>query len=593
MSNPVASVEIQAKSTGLAASLREARAKFGQFADGVATKFKGMAASGASKFREKLFGKAGKEKGGAFQHAIGNLASGAVSKVADFAVDAGKSAFDFQERLERLKIAANETPAVMAAWSKEMRNASNASGIGKDQVLGAAEAYLRLTGDVKTAREQTMTFAKVAQATGSVTSEIAETAAAMGQNMKVPAAEFENMFSVLAGQGKAGAIELKDLSAELSSIAPQWAQFGNGTGVRGLRELGAAMQTVKKGFGGDAAETTTGVSNFLTAVQKKGDRFKGLGVGSFFEKNGRDLKGVFAIVDQISKKNLRKDQLVKAFGSTEAYRAFIQLRDNRAEMEKLAEATQYAGVIQKDFNEYSSSAAGRTTKAWNNVKNAVGDAFTPERLEAFANGIEDLAQHVEGLVKTLSLVGSVLGKLNGVGKFIRGAIGGGNNNPFGQGIQMTPMENTALGIARASGDKAAEAKILDRQSARKGYDRSTENILAGETNERTSPESIRRAVMARFSENRGDSTAGNRYLANAFGSGQEVSDTVDKVSREMFATLGKELAAQLGLGNSDEMRKLLAEISANTAAGTKVSVDGNPIAKASKNAPVHRSKVAK
>lgn len=602
----LATIEIQAKSSGLAAQLREARAKLGTFADGVATKFKGAASKFGGFLGNQLFGeknKKGERGGGAFQHAVGNLASGAISKVGDYLTDAGKSAFSFQERIERLKIAAGETPEVMNAWAKQMRDASVTTGMNKDQVLGAAEAYVRLTGDVKTARENTLTFAKVAQATGSSAEEIAVTAAAMGQNMKVPAAQFEEMFSALSIQGKAGAIELKDLASELSTIAPQWAQFGKGTGAKGVRELGAAMQIVKKGFGGDAAETTTGLSNFLTAVQKKGKRFGDLGVGSFFTKKG-ELKGVLDIVDQISKKGIRKDKLITAFGSTEAYRAFIQLRDNRAEVEKLVKASEDGASIQRDFDEYMGSAAGRSTKAWNNVKNAVQDIFTPERLEGFANALEDLASHADEIARAVGAVGTALGALSSFGKSVRGLIGGGNNNPFIAGMggsQGKVQEQAAYNLAKATHNTEAMKKIEELREKRGGYDRTVEDILGGEKNERTSPESLRRAVMASFSENLGSTTAGNRYLANALGSGQEVADMKDKVSREALLGTGKNIAGMFGLNVDDkgqaqqarELLLLLQKIAANTAAGTDVKVDGDSVAKASKNARSHRGKVAR
>lgn len=615
MSNPVASVEIQAKSTGLAAQLREARAKFGAFADGVDREM------GKAFRRKKGFDinkRAGSFFGGAAQHALGNLASRGIQSVTDVAVQGAKDVFSYNDRIVRLKIAAQQTPEAMAALSKSVRQVSDATGVSKDKVLSGAEAYVRLTGDMGTARKETAVFAKVAQATNSEVSDIAETAAAMSQNMKVPAEQFEEMFSAMSIQGKAGAIELKDMASELSTIAPQWAQFAGGKGLRGARELGAAMQVVKKGFGGDAGETTVGIQNFLTAVQKKGDRFKDLGVGSFFTKTKdgkRDLKGIFEIVDQISKKNLGKDQLVKAFGSVEAYRAYLQLRDNREELDKLSDATQYAGTIQRDFNTYMDSSSGKLAKAWENMKNAIASTFTPERIQKFALAMEDLADKVKPVADFLGKAADAMGAVYDVGKKVRGFF---DNDSLaeqfgGDALQYQRhylnatsdsgyvRDSQGRTFERGSVQGQNEVAISKRELAnREGYEGAKGNILGMEKNERSSKESVNAAIAALYSGNLGANTAGKVYLRNAGygGNGGNVDqEKIQAIVDENMKALGSAFIAQFtGVGQSSsagQLVDLLKQIAANTGAGTEVKVGADPVAKAAKNAPSNRNKVAR
>ena len=408
--DPKAEIEISAHSRGLKARLREARAKFSTF---------------AGELKKNVFGKDLVEKGfwsKAGASMMGNMGASAAGMIGSALVGQAKDVFAFEDSLTRLRIATGKTPEEMRAFAQSVRRTSDQVGIGAADILAGAHAYVALTGDMNGAAAMSKTFARVAQATNSQVGDIAKTAAALGQQMKIGPEEMEAMFSALAVQGKAGAIELKDLSTELSSIAPQWAQFAGGKGVKGVRELGAAMQIVKRGFGGDAGETTTGLQSFLVSVQQHSKQLKKAGVDVFTTnaKTGKkELKGVLDIVDGIANSKLANNptKLVKALGRVEAYRAFIQLRDNRDELNRIIDVSTDAGAIQRDLDTYSQSAAGRTKIAWQKAKNEIAAAFTPERIEAFASALTKLA----GVAATA---------LSGVSKFLGGV------EDFGTGLAM-------------------------------------------------------------------------------------------------------------------------------------------------------------
>lgn len=608
-----ATVEIQAKANGLRAQLREIRAQFSTFADGVGGLMKrGIGAAWKAGFGKKAKGGDEGFFRGAAKTAVGNMMSSGIEKATSKIVEIGSSTLDFEEKLTRLQIQAGETPQVMRAFADSVTKASNETGIGRDKILDGANAFVTLTGDMKTAKESAGLFAKIGQATGTSIDDVAAASAAASQNLGVTSSEFEQLFDTMTGQGKAGAIELKDMAAELSTLAPQWAQFAGGKGLRGARELGAAMQVVKKGFGGDAGETTVGIQNFLTAVQKKGDRFKDLGVGSFFTKTKdgkRDLKGIFEIVDQISKKNLGKDQLVKAFGSVEAYRAYLQLRDNREELDKLSDATQYAGTIQRDFNTYMDSSSGKLAKAWENMKNAIASTFTPERIQAFAQAMEDLADKVKPVADFLGKAADALGGLSSVGKKIRGFLDNDDmGNQFGGKDAFDQQRlylntNSSSGWVRDDSGKAFErdskrgqelVEIAKRELAnRKGYDAAKGGIMGAEVNERSSKESINAAIDAYYGygKNLGEKTAGRVYLRNAGFGG--TGGNVDE--EKLNALLQKQGAEKIGTldDSTRQLIALLQQIATNTGAGTEVKVGADPVAKAAKNAPSNRNKVAR
>lgn len=575
MGDPVASVEIQAKSSGLRAQLREARAALGQFADGAATAMGGAFERGIKRKNFSVLGggagrgrRGGGILGGAASSALGNIGAQATSQLSSFVEGVGRDVFDFEKRLTRLKIQAGETPEEMDKLSRSIRTASDDFGVSKSDILAGAEAFVTLTGRMDIAKESADDFAKIAQATGSEVRDIATAADALFQQFGIGAGDFERAFSGMTAQGKAGAIELKDMASELSTIAPQWAQFGNGRGIRGIRELGAAMQIVKKGFGGDAAETTTGLSNFLTAVSKKGARFRNEGVGSFFvTKNGvKQMKDVFTIVDQIGNSKLAKnpEKLRQAFGSIEAYRAYIQLQQNRAELERMTKIAEDGGVIQRDLQEYLASSSGRISRTWEQVKNDVAAALTPDRIQAAVEGFGELAKHASAIGSGLKFAADFFGGFKKAGQDIRGFI-------TGEG-RITLMDQA---FARA-GDPAAMAKI--------------ENIKANaELVKLRAADSPRARQLLGM---KGVTSAADLAadFANAEGPGAVAKRrAAEQFFKERGMTPGVTgLAQQLG-----KMVDELKVIAANTAEQLQVKVGADPVATAAKNAPKHRKGVAK
>jgi TP901 family phage tail tape measure protein len=383
-----ARVELKSSAAGVDGGIREARRKLKQFEREQARSAK-QAEREAARREKQLVRSAGgigrSLLGTAASVGVGMLGVQAAGGLAGMASDV----LDYEKALTRLQITANSTPAAMREYSKTIEASSLNTGINRNEILSAGAAYVALTGDMETATNSTSTWAKIAAATGSTVSDIAQTAAAMSQQMHIGPKDMEATFSALAAQGKAGAIELKDLAGVMSQIAPMWATFKGGTGLRGVQELGAALQVVKRGFGGDAGETVTGLQSMLVAITKNAGRFKAAGINVFdVDKNGKEsMKDVFSIVDAISKSSLVKhpDLMEKAFGRVEAYRAYLQLSQNKDLLDKFVSESQDAGLINRDFNTYMESSSAKIEKSWNAVKLAIASAFTPERIQVFAD----------------------------------------------------------------------------------------------------------------------------------------------------------------------------------------------------------------
>lgn len=575
--NPKAEVEISAHSRGLQGKLREARSKFGKF---------------GAELKSQVFGKdlVGEKggfwgKGGA--QLVGNLGSSAVQTAGGFLADIGKNVLDFNDGLTRLQITANKTPEEMADFARVIRQASDATGISKESILGAASGYVALTGDMQTATRETLIWAKAAQATNSTVQDMAGLAAALSQQMGIGPQQLEEAFSAVAAQGKAGAIELKDLAGLMSQIAPQWAMFKDGKGMGGLRELGAALQVVKRGFGGDAAETVTGLQSLLTALVKNSSKFQKAGIKVFDKdpKTGvKSMRSVLDIVEAIGTSKLMKDptKLEKAFGRVEAYRAFLQLTQNKQALDDLITSSKDAGLIERDLATYMTSDAGRLKSSWEEMKNAIADAFTPERIQAFVAAIESLAQKVGPIVDSIAKVGDLLGAFYGAGQSIRSIFDtNANQNPFVEEVHSDRSiqdYRRAQHLEPSAGEKEKFARHLADKVA---YDKSVDEIMGSEVGEKTTPASIQRAVLAKYASlsmpgGLGSNVAGDKYL--------NAAKIPEGAQQEIYAkAFGESLANTF-------VAKLVVALRDGDKKSIEVKVDGSKIVDAHRKAAVHATR---
>jgi TP901 family phage tail tape measure protein len=542
MGKAQASIEITASSNRLAAGLNAARVKFQGFASSVA---RGMGSAFKSLNKALEPGQTLKNAG---SHMLGDLGSRGLGAI----LEAGDNVRTFERNLVRYQIASSGSAASTASLRKEIREVSRATGVADAEILNGAQTYVALTGDANGAKDAMTAFARVAQASGSSVSDVAQATAALKQSMAIDGSQVEAAFSGLITQGKAGAVEIKDFAGELATLSPQFATFGK-TGLAGLRDMGAAFQVIRQGAGtaGEAATQFQAVMGELVSSHKE---LKKIGIDVFHKnpKTGkRELRDFMSIAEDLAKNKALGDpaKMAKIFGRKESQAAIRTIREQIGAMRDLARAGEDTGAVQRDLGTFLESDAGRMEKAFNSVKIAIAEAFTPERIKAFTSAVEGVAEKVGPLVESLGWVVDKYNSLHNVGKSIRG-ISGSNGNPFKR--QTTSIGGGVANQLLDAQMSPAERAERDRNAA--GYDSAVSNILAGETNERTSPESIKRAVVARFSSNAGTVTASSRYLANAHGSGSEVAATVEKVVREEFAHMGGEFAKGLrgalgGLGN--------------------------------------------
>jgi TP901 family phage tail tape measure protein len=573
VSNPVASVEIQARSSGLAAQLREIRAQFGRFADGIGAGFDKQ-----SKKKGGLFS----GFGGAASTAGGVLAANAISRVTHLAEEGAEGVFDFERNLTRFGIAARQTPAEIDTLRSSIGKLSIETGKSREDILGGARAFVDLAGAAALTDSAVSTIARTSAATGSDVKDIATVMYSLTDAMKIKPAEMESTLSGLVNQSKDGSVHFNQFAEEIIAIAPQFARFGQ-TGRTATMQLGAMFQVMRSGFK-DPAETATGMSGIFKGLVLHADKFAKAGVkvydvGKDGTKHLKPLSEIFAAID---KSKLIKDPtlLQKAFGRGEGMRAYQIFDEHLKKFDELVAAGQATDTIGEDLKTNIESPAGAVDAALNKLKVTIAEAFTPERIAAFSAAVVDLASKVGPLVGFVEKIGGVLGGFEGVGVGIRNAVLGTKASHYR--AQDEDILNDPLTMAQAAASGGIMSVKHRQDAARRNmanvdaYNAAAENIMSGEVGEKTSPESIKRAFAAKYGKTGGEREAGATYLTNA-GVRDPVSDAINRLHQD---------TQQL---QADAFVRAMAKVAINLT----VEVDGNAIAVAHKKSAVHRQGVAK
>lgn len=334
----------------------------------------------------------------------GNLAAGAIGKLTGMLSGGLESVLEFERGFTRLQIAGGRSANEMDRFRTTIMDVSNATGVARESLLQGASAYVRITGDMAGAEESVGLFAKVVQASGADMEDVANSAAGLRDALNIDPKDFKQAFDILITQGKQGSVELTELAKVTAGLGPQFSKLGHGTGIRGLQQMGAALQVGIKAFGpGKAGEAATALSGFVTAIARNASKFKAGGVSIYsgkLDKKGRpimrDLRDIIVDIGN-SKLAKKQDLLIKAFGDKEPLKFYDIMQKNLALYDELA-ASRGDFAVDKDSAKWAESSAGKIERAANLAKNALAAAFTPERIQKFADVMGRVVDYMAELI---------------------------------------------------------------------------------------------------------------------------------------------------------------------------------------------------
>jgi hypothetical protein len=170
-----------------------------------------------------------------------------------------------------------------AGLTKTMQEIGSATAMDPTALLEGLGKFVGKTGDLETGVASMRELAIIARATGSSVSDVASAAGDVSANLgdmpnkgKVVA----QVMRVFAGQGKLGAVEIKDLSKQMAGLAAQASMFGTDSETA-MASLGALTQESRqRGGSKSAAQAVTSSQAFVNTFNKgrADEAFKSLGV---------------------------------------------------------------------------------------------------------------------------------------------------------------------------------------------------------------------------------------------------------------------------------------------------------------------------
>ncbi len=298
----------------------------------------------------------------------------------------------------------------------EARGKAIELGMQTTDILGGIGAFTRKTGDLTAMMGMLDEMAKLATATGSAFEDMGSTSAEVFSQLNEIGQGDRTMdvMRALAGMGRAGAIDFKDLGMYGGRLAASAAMY-QGDMVETMASLGAAAQLAKKlGGATDAAEATMAVQHLGSDVTRSEakEHLAKYGINVWADKGQTKLVGPEQIViDAVSKTHGNLQALGEIFGerSIRAVRgaqvAYTRAGGGQAGIEavrqqfrELRTTTLSKEEVDKDVADAMTEPLRKVTAATEQYHKALDEKLLPlmpKLVESFTNAIPAIAKFSE------------------------------------------------------------------------------------------------------------------------------------------------------------------------------------------------------
>jgi hypothetical protein len=204
-------------------------------------------------------------------------------------------------RASRKEIDALYQSLLKTAQDKDIR-------VNPEEILAGVESIKQKFGEIKFAEDNLRNIGLIIRATGAAGKDVGDILANLKEKFKIETPqELLQAMDVFAVQGKAGAFELRDMVTQGNEVTAAYSAMGR-TGVPAVREMGAALQVMRRSSG-SAAETATAFENIMAELTDKKNvkLFKKVGIQIYAKGHEKDHK-MLAPFQEIS------DQILKVTG---------------------------------------------------------------------------------------------------------------------------------------------------------------------------------------------------------------------------------------------------------------------------------------
>ncbi len=273
-------------------------------------------------------------------------------------------------------------------------------GLDPAEIMRAHDAFVSLTGDLQTSRESMNELAKLSVATGTSITDMAEAQASVSLalgDVEGKSAKIESIMRAIAGQGKVGAVEIKDLAKGMAGIAANAPKFTGDVG-KNIEMLGALAQ-LSRGTGGSksAAQAVTAVERFTSTLETPArlKQFKAMGIDVYGKDN--KIRDPFELIkeslvatkaDPVKMNQLFANVMGKR-GVTALQNAYTSAGGGKAGLD----------AVDREYKRFAKAAMERAQVEENAARAAASDAAKAQR---FQNNLDEIASKLHSsLIPTL------------------------------------------------------------------------------------------------------------------------------------------------------------------------------------------------
>lgn len=557
-----------------------------------------------------------------FTGAAGNFAgmargalgvTGQIARGAGVNLDIGSlvgRTLDTEKRAGELSSAAYMPGAAGAAGQRqdpkvlisEARATADAVALDTNKALEGLQAFVGKTGDLETGRAIFRDLAVYSKATGTeledMISAAGDVSLAFGDTEN-KSAKILSVMRGIAGQGKLGAVEIKDLSVQMAKISAQAPQF-QGKIEDTLLLLGAFAQEARQRGGAASASQAANSVSGLVQIFKTPARVKAFaaeGIDVFDKKSGLIRNPQILLEEALRKRGMDPVGFKKMFANMQGGRAvegFASIYRQagggetgmaavRAEFDRLKKSTMGQGEIQESFARAMGTNASKV-QLFNNALDRIAEQAAGRVLPAMeqlgpgaikaAGGLADLAVFVAENPIKAAMAGAAASITAEAGKLalkslLEKAIGGGASSGVlgAAGIALTiGVATIAIESAMLEMKEKAEARTQDsmieglnaREQARAARERGKYDPEAAKALQTAIADQEQR-IQRGSGEGHGIiggalSGIASLVTGNAYGS-SFAAQAAQKADAEQLAALKAEMAA-----NKAELAKMNAKL---------------------------------
>ena len=304
--------------------------------------------------------------------------------------------------------------------SAEAMKVAQATATDPTKALEGLQKFVATTGDLETGRAILGDMAKLSNATGSNLEDVVTAAGDVSAKLgDVPhkAESINAIMRQIAGQGKLGAVEMRDFAKQLASVAAIAPQF-SGSVEKNIGEMAILLQEGRQmGGAKNAAQAATGVRAFASTFTKgaRVKEFAALGI-SLRNKDGGLRSAEEIILESLSKTKGNANTLYgKLFSSEQskvAVRGFETIYNHTQgtdaqklqavadEFDRLRKATMSQADVE-EANARKMNTAQAQAQAFNNQLQQIADETSAHLLPAMREFAPSIVAATKGIGEAL------------------------------------------------------------------------------------------------------------------------------------------------------------------------------------------------